>query len=53
MPIDHQPAHPPFLEPGFKGTPEGAMKLKMAAIYSDCMADMTRLAAALGQGGKQ
>jgi hypothetical protein len=25
----------------------------MAAIYSDCMADMTRLAAALGQGGKQ
>lgn len=76
MPIDHQPAHPPFLEPqcvaaaaafgraslaklreaeepGFKGTPEGAMKRKMADIYSQCMADMTRLAAELGQGGRR
>jgi len=76
MPIDHQPAHPPFLdpqcvaaaaafgraslakfreagEPGFKGTPEGAMKRKMAEIYSQCMADMTRLAVELGRGGRR
>lgn len=75
MPIEHKPAHAPFLElhcvaaaaafgraslrkireaeePGRANTPEGAMKRKMAEIYSDCMADMTRLAVELGQGGR-
>lgn len=76
MPIEHKPAHPPFLEPhcvaaaaafgraslakfreanepGVKNTPEGAMKLKLSEIFSDCMADMTRLAVELAKGGKR
>ncbi len=76
MPIDHQPAHPPFLEPhcvaaaaafgraslrkfreaheqGGGNTPEGAMKLKLSEIFSDCMKDMTRLAVELAKGGKR
>jgi len=85
MPIDHQPAHAPFLEPqcvaaaaafgrvaaaaafgraslrkfreaheqGGGNTPEGAMKLKLSEIFSDCMKDMTRLAVELAKGGKR
>jgi hypothetical protein len=34
-------------EPGLKNSPEGAVKLDMALIYSDLMAEMTKLAGEL------